>query len=194
MMSGSCRISARTPSSEKSISNREAEAPPDPGWAPELPLAQAERFAAMALACVHREYPNKIAHELAGPEDVAGPRQLTPAFYGCFDWHSAVHGHWLLARLARRRGVGRRRQAGDGLGGVGGAGLVGVALGAQRVEAARRQRGETGAGKELLARAFADMGELAKAKSSLASALAMPPEKDEERLAMLRKAQRLDWA
>lgn len=56
----------------------------------------------MALACVHREYPNKLAHVLVGPEDVASPRQLTPAFYGCFDWHSAVHGHWLLARLARR--------------------------------------------------------------------------------------------
>lgn len=80
-----------------------ASTPSDEGdWAPSLTLAQAERFAAMALACVHREYPSKLAHELAGPEDVAGPRQLTPAFYGCFDWHSAVHGHWLLARLARR--------------------------------------------------------------------------------------------
>lgn len=78
-----------------------AEPPPVPDWAPSLPAAQAERFAAMALACVHREYPNKLAHVLAGPEDVAAPRQLTPAFYGCFDWHSAVHGHWLLVRLAR---------------------------------------------------------------------------------------------
>lgn len=69
---------------------------------PELSPADAERFAAMALACVHREYPSKLAHVLAGPDDVASPRALTPAFYGCFDWHSAVHGHWLLARLARR--------------------------------------------------------------------------------------------
>ena len=59
------------------------------------------RFAGLALDCVHREYPNKIAHTLAGDADVAPPRELTPAFYGCFDWHSSVHGHWLLARLAR---------------------------------------------------------------------------------------------
>src|SRR6188508_1863310 len=61
----------------------------------------AERFADLALACVHKEYPNKIAHNLNGDADVAPPRELTPAFYGCYDWHSSVHGHWLLARLAR---------------------------------------------------------------------------------------------
>ena len=55
----------------------------------------------LALACVHQEYPNKIAHVLNGDADVRPPRELTPAFYGCYDWHSSVHGHWLLARLAR---------------------------------------------------------------------------------------------
>lgn len=60
-----------------------------------------ERFAALALACVHKEYPNKIAHVLQSDADAAPPRKLTPAFYGCYDWHSSVHGHWLLARLAR---------------------------------------------------------------------------------------------
>src|SRR5438067_8735477 len=60
----------------------------------------AERFASLALACVHKEYPNKISHSLNSDADVA-PRELTPAFYGCYDWHSSVHGHWLLARLAR---------------------------------------------------------------------------------------------
>src|SRR5207302_6330245 len=60
-----------------------------------------ERFANLALACVHKEYPNKISHNLNSDADVAPPRALTPAFYGCYDWHSAVHGHWLLARLAR---------------------------------------------------------------------------------------------
>ncbi|MEN1729490.1 MAG: DUF2891 family protein, partial [Pseudomonadota bacterium] len=64
-------------------------------------LAIAQRFADLALACVHTEYPNKIAHVLNSDADVRPPRELTPAFYGCFDWHSAVHGHWLLARLAR---------------------------------------------------------------------------------------------
>ena len=62
---------------------------------------QAERFARMALDCIHKEYPNKIAHAMNSDADVKPPRQLTPAFYGCFDWHSAVHGHWLLARSVR---------------------------------------------------------------------------------------------
>ena len=63
--------------------------------------AAAARFAALALACVHQEYPNKIAHVMTGDADVRPPRELTPAFFGCYDWHSSVHGHWLLARLAR---------------------------------------------------------------------------------------------
>lgn len=62
----------------------------------------AQRFADLALACVHKEYPNKIAHSMNSDADVAPPRKLTPAFYGCYDWHSSVHGHWLLVRLARR--------------------------------------------------------------------------------------------
>jgi hypothetical protein len=62
---------------------------------------QAARFAKLALDCVHQEYPNKIAHSLASDADVKPPRELTPVFYGCYDWHSSVHGHWLLARLAR---------------------------------------------------------------------------------------------
>ena len=67
-----------------------------------LDPAAAQRFATLALACVHKEYPNKIAHVLSGDVDVQPPRSLTPAFYGCYDWHSAVHAHWLLARIARR--------------------------------------------------------------------------------------------
>ena len=61
----------------------------------------AERFANLALACAHKQYPNKISHSLNSDADVSPPRKLTPAFYGCYDWHSSVHGHWLLARLAR---------------------------------------------------------------------------------------------
>ena len=63
--------------------------------------AAAARFADLALACVHQEYPNKIAHVMQSDADVKPPRELTPAFFGCYDWHSSVHGHWLLARLAR---------------------------------------------------------------------------------------------
>src|SRR5271165_3195492 len=67
----------------------------------EIPLtqAQASSFARMALAHTEREYPNKLDHVMAGPEDVASPRALHPAFFGSFDWHSCVHAHWLLVRL-----------------------------------------------------------------------------------------------
>jgi len=61
----------------------------------------AERFVKLALSCVHKEYPNKISHVLNSDADVAPPRKLTPAFCGCYDWHSSVHGHWLLVRLVR---------------------------------------------------------------------------------------------
>lgn len=68
---------------------------------PNFGVDAAGRFARLALACVHKEYPNKLAHSLNSDADVSPPRKLTPAFYGCYDWHSSVHGHWLLARLAR---------------------------------------------------------------------------------------------
>jgi len=63
--------------------------------------ALGERLARLALDCVHREYPNHISHPLRSDADVLPPRRLTPAFFGCFDWHSAVHSHWLLVRLCR---------------------------------------------------------------------------------------------
>jgi hypothetical protein len=62
----------------------------------------ASHFAQTALGHVTREWPNKMDHVLTGPEDVKGPRELHPVFYGSFDWHSCVHSHWLLARLHRR--------------------------------------------------------------------------------------------
>jgi hypothetical protein len=74
-----------------------AQAPDDSA----LDAVAASRFAELALECVHREYPNKISHVLNSDEDVKAPGELTPVFYGCFDWHSAVHGHWLLVRLCR---------------------------------------------------------------------------------------------
>lgn len=69
--------------------------------APMFDAKAAERFAGLALACVAKEYPNKISHLLNSDADVAPPRKLTPAFYGCYDWHSSVHGHWLLVRLVK---------------------------------------------------------------------------------------------
>lgn len=61
----------------------------------------AVKFSRLALDCVHREYPNKIAHVLNSSADAGTPSELYPVFYGCFDWHSSVHGHWLLVRLLR---------------------------------------------------------------------------------------------
>ena len=71
-----------------------------PAAAP-LDAAAAARFAALALKCLHQEYPNHISHTLSSDSDARPPRELTPAFYGCLDWHSDVHGHWLLVRLIR---------------------------------------------------------------------------------------------
>src|SRR5687767_14348037 len=67
----------------------------------QLTLASAERFAEAALGHVTREYPHKLDHVMDGPEDVAGPRELHPIFFGSFDWHSCVHGWWLLLRIRR---------------------------------------------------------------------------------------------
>ncbi len=68
---------------------------------PTLDRQQASAFARLALVGIRREYPNKPEHVLAGPDDILGPRALHPAFYGSYDWHSSVHGHWMLARLLR---------------------------------------------------------------------------------------------
>ena len=61
----------------------------------------AERFSALALACIHKEFPNKISRTTDNAEAIGRPKVIFPIFYGCFDWHSSVHGHWLLVRLLR---------------------------------------------------------------------------------------------
>lgn len=66
-----------------------------------LDIASATRFANLALKCLHTEYPNHISLTLETDADALPPHVLTPAFYGCYDWHSDVHGHWLLVRLLR---------------------------------------------------------------------------------------------
>ena len=66
-----------------------------------LDVATATRFANLALKCLHAEYPNHISHTLDSDAAALPPHALTPAFYGCLDWHSDVHGHWLLVRLLR---------------------------------------------------------------------------------------------
>lgn len=63
---------------------------------------QATQFAKLALKGILKEYPNKPADVLNGEADVKNPKLIHPAFYGCYDWHSAVHGHWMLVRLLKR--------------------------------------------------------------------------------------------
>jgi hypothetical protein len=66
-----------------------------------LTMKQASAFARLALKGIQKEYPTKPGHVLNSAADVKKPRELHPAFYGSFDWHSAVHGHWMLVRLLR---------------------------------------------------------------------------------------------
>src|SRR3954462_10654281 len=66
-----------------------------------IDTASASKFASLALEHVQREYPNKLDHVLNGPDDLRSPSELHPIFFGSFDWHSNVHGYWLLATLRR---------------------------------------------------------------------------------------------
>lgn len=77
-----------------------------PGGAPMLPGQQLSddqvaQFAQLAIEGIPREFPNKPSNVITGPDNVLGPREMHPVFYGCFDWHSSVHGHWMLVRLAK---------------------------------------------------------------------------------------------
>lgn len=61
-----------------------------------------EKFAALPLHCIETEYPYKLGQVISSDEDLQSPQELHPIFYGCFDWHSSVHGHWLLAKTIRK--------------------------------------------------------------------------------------------
>ena len=69
--------------------------------APTIDPELAARFARLALDCIHKEFPNKVSRTTDTAAEMGTPREIFPAFYGCFDWHSSVHGHWLLVRLLR---------------------------------------------------------------------------------------------
>jgi len=69
---------------------------------PILSLNEANRLAKLPLHCMDTEYPNKLNQTIGGSEDLKSPKELHPAFYGCFDWHSAVHGHWSLVSLLKQ--------------------------------------------------------------------------------------------
>ena len=85
-------------SSDRDVFERRNTAP-NPADNSLTPRKAEQAYARIALNCINKQYPNKISHVLNSAGDVAEPAKLTPVFYGCFDWHSAVHGHWLLTRL-----------------------------------------------------------------------------------------------
>src|SRR5258708_9314171 len=66
-----------------------------------LTQTEASHFAGLAMKCIQKEYPNKLDHVNNDAADVRSPRAIHGAFYGCFDWHSSVHGHWMLVHLLR---------------------------------------------------------------------------------------------
>ncbi|MEM8547429.1 MAG: DUF2891 domain-containing protein [Pseudomonadota bacterium] len=79
-----------------------------PGWAAEgaiepsvLSEAMVSRFAGLAMSCIPQDYPNNLNQLLFKAEHLRTPRELQPAFFGCYDWHSSVHGHWLLVKAAK---------------------------------------------------------------------------------------------
>ncbi|MBI4720943.1 MAG: DUF2891 family protein, partial [Chitinivibrionia bacterium] len=77
-----------------------AASPSSPASPPRLQTTAevAAGFSRLALRCIQKEYPNKLDHVMNDSAEVREPRDLHPAFYGCFDWHSSVHGHWMLVR------------------------------------------------------------------------------------------------
>lgn len=69
---------------------------------PMLTLAQANKLVSLPVGCINVEYPNKLNQVIGSGEDLKSPKELHPAFYGCFDWHSSVHGHWSLVSLLKQ--------------------------------------------------------------------------------------------
>ena len=74
----------------------------DESVSPELNLIQANRLASLPFGCIQIEYPNKLGQTLHDSTQLKNPKTLHPAFYGCFDWHSSVHGHWSLVSLLKQ--------------------------------------------------------------------------------------------
>lgn len=70
--------------------------------AQELTLQQANHLATLPLKCLQQEYPNKLGQLLIDSTEIQSPKKLHPTFYGCFDWHSSVHGHWSLVYLLKK--------------------------------------------------------------------------------------------
>lgn len=89
-------------SSEETVENNQSKSSQEKFDDPKrLDLIGAERIVQLPIECIDVEYPNKLSQTIGSDGDLGSPTELHPAFYGCFDWHSAVHGHWSLVKLAK---------------------------------------------------------------------------------------------
>jgi len=96
----SCNNSNKTKENEAVIESTSEKT--ETAATPILNLEQANRLAQLPLHCMDTEYPNKLNQTIGSASDLKTPKELHPAFYGCFDWHSAVHGHWSLVSLLKQ--------------------------------------------------------------------------------------------
>lgn len=114
-VSAACQKAQQPIESEKSAPNEPQEGMPrrsietatapscaqEPAPWPELTAQEASRLVKLSLECADKEYPNKPSQVLDFKDNLQAPSQMTPAFFGCFDWHSSVHGHWTMATILR---------------------------------------------------------------------------------------------
>jgi hypothetical protein len=94
-------MSLTTPSTSLAQETTPVEMYTEQAGVPALTVEGASHFARLALDCIPKEYPNKLNQVLTDSERLLSPRVLHPAFYGCLDWHSSVHGHWMLVKLLK---------------------------------------------------------------------------------------------
>ncbi|KJD36294.1 hypothetical protein PW52_06805 [Tamlana sedimentorum] len=94
-------LNCNNSSKQKIETTQENREKPELAEAPKLNLEQANKLAELPLHCINIEYPNRLSQTLGGDSDLKSPSTLHPAFYGCFDWHSSVHGHWSLVSLLK---------------------------------------------------------------------------------------------
>lgn len=97
LLVSACQIKQQDPQNE----NKKEVTRSDGAGPMQLTKLQAEELVKLPLTCIDKEYPNKLNQVISGNQDLRSPEALHPAFYGCFDWHSSVHGHWSLVRLLR---------------------------------------------------------------------------------------------
>lgn len=89
-------------SEKETVEHSETKIEVEKALMPTIDLLQANRLAQLPIDCIQTEYPNKLNQTIGADEDLQSPQELHPAFYGCFDWHSAVHGHWSLVSLLKQ--------------------------------------------------------------------------------------------